>query len=232
MAFNMLSILCTLIVTAYGTTSREEEFSRIKEYEVIQIDTDSLSSSNVISFDAFGHHYDVELVPNADMVASEIRHNLDPLDHADDPFFTSLTASCHYFGRVLGAEWSKVALSICSKRGIRGSITAFNETVVIKPAAFYLDFEGSLKRGHHESDDHLIWRHSDFDTHDIGRAETVGVLDSNSLHLPEDAAARRRMAQNGGNSLVEMMIINGPIRTQNYQSSYGMQWGLCSLSQW
>mgnify|MGYP002884392577 CR=1 FL=1 len=230
MACTTLFALCTFVAVAFGTTSREEEFSRIKQYELIQIDTDSLSSSNVIRFDAFGHHYDVELVPNADMVASEIRHNLDPLDHADDPFFTSLTTSCHYFGRVLGVDSSKVALSICSKRGIRGSVTAFNETVVIKPAAFYLDFEGSLERGHHESDEHLVYRQSDFDLTDIGRAETIGTIgsiDSNSLSLAKDEAGRRRMAQNGGNSLVEMMIINGPIRTQNYQSSYGMHCAVC-----
>merc|ERR1719295_1619504 len=220
-----LFILSSLCVASNAIhSSREEEFSRIKDYELIHIDTDSFVSSNIIRLDAFDHHYDIELEVNPDMIASDIRHNLDPLDHADDAFFTSLTTSCHYFGRVLGVETSKVALSICSKRGIRGSVTAFNETVMIKPAAYYLEGDLSSHSGDDLSDEHLVYRESDFDTTDIGRAETIGI-DTNSLRISEgDDAERRRMAQNEGRSLVEMLIVNGPVRTAHYQSTHGNGW--------
>ncbi len=56
-----------------------------------------------------------------------------------------------YYGKVLSDitdPLQRVSLSLCNKRGIRGEISAFNETLIIKPSKYYLDIE---------YDEHLVW---------------------------------------------------------------------------
>ena len=119
--------------------------SRVWSYQTIRIE-----------FDAFSHHYKIELEHNTAMRPSNIKHtNGIPLHTVVNEYYTSLTESCHYYGKVLSDTTDplqRVSLSFCDKRGIRGEIRAFNETIIIKPSKYYLDTEYDNHNFHHITD--------------------------------------------------------------------------------
>merc|ERR1712228_880738 len=105
-----------------------------EHYELVYINTNSFESDRIIQFSAFDQHYSIKLTPNDGMTPSKLRHaNINPSDHHSDPYFTSISQPCHYFGNVLNANNSSqqiIALSLCPNRGIRGHIIAFNQTLI------------------------------------------------------------------------------------------------------
>ena len=73
--------------------------------------------------------------------------------------------SCHYqidntYTSTHGHSVSG-AISICDRRGVRGNIIAFDDTLIISPCDYYLNF--NIKK-HDINDKHLVYRMSDFNT--------------------------------------------------------------------
>ena len=118
--------------------------------------------TRVLDFVAFDQHYVVELTRKTNWAPSTVRHtNVDEDVHSP---VSSVENSCHYSGRVLNYEDSSVvSASLCAGRGIRARISAFGETLIMKPSAYYLDLEAD-KAGNHSLDGEvLVYRLSDFD---------------------------------------------------------------------
>eukprot|EP00485_Elphidium_margaritaceum_P010452 CAMPEP_0202704198 /NCGR_PEP_ID=MMETSP1385-20130828/16918_1 /ASSEMBLY_ACC=CAM_ASM_000861 /TAXON_ID=933848 /ORGANISM="Elphidium margaritaceum" /LENGTH=978 /DNA_ID=CAMNT_0049362169 /DNA_START=43 /DNA_END=2979 /DNA_ORIENTATION=- len=145
------------------------------------------------------------------------------------------------------------AVSLCDRQGVRGRIEAATEdgtggdTLIIYPSAYYLDSARDRQCNHSAHDEHLVYRLSDFDSAELGRHGGVYTGQHSSIEqqlrqsvddqlaLDEDGdvddeddekrgGRRRRLVFNGGTSQTELLIVNGPIRTQDYQSRYGSNW--------
>eukprot|EP01083_Nonionella_stella_P241780 843995_1 len=235
MRLTLLIILYTLIHTICSKNSREEEFSRIQHYELIDINTNLFESAKIIDFTVFNQYYKIQLLPNEDLIPSKVRHtsmdiHTTPKQHE---YFKSLHETCHYFGNVLNTNtYSAVALSLCPKGGIRGRITAFNQTIIIKPSAHYFDFKNAIIKGHDISDQVLIYKASDFDTTNIGKAHRItfpndktgkqSILETNDNVIIQEQ--RRRLYSSSNPACIELLIINGPERTKRFQNNYGEGW--------
>jgi len=228
----MLSILFSLIAVAKSASLKDErdaEFTRIKQYELVYfngIDIDSIETSNTFEFDLSNQHYKLELTLNKDMHVRNVRHTSIDINKLDEHFSQKqLTKSCHYSGRVINTDnpsLTSAALSFCDKRGVRGRITAFNKTIIIYPSAYFLDKEKDSKCDHKLTDQHLIYKLSDFDTTNIGRAGAISTTYNHiSNKIPEMQSSQRRRLYNNGLSETEMLIVSGPERTKDYQSRYG-----------
>eukprot|EP01083_Nonionella_stella_P157321 510681_1 len=225
--------ICSLIslvpvFTVSLPSPRVEEFAKIQRYELVYFNTESFKSAHTIEFNAFETNYQVQLVPNHDMIASNIRHaNVNPITVSSNPdhdsYFTSLKQTCHYFGHLLNTnKSSKVSLSLCNKRGIRGRIVTSNGTLIIQPSAYYLDHNKDKYGSHHINDQHLVYRLSDLNSSIVSEHDTH--TDPHPHSPMDDIPSKRRMLQNNGVSNVELLIINDAFRTQQYIHDYGDQW--------
>eukprot|EP01083_Nonionella_stella_P043987 118634_1 len=209
---------------------RLEEFERISNHELLYVDVSQFVSADIIEFDAFGHHYRVQLEVNEHMNPLFLRHtkgNPSELDDNLHQIYTHLTESCHYFGKVVNTDESVVAVSMCDHHGIRGQITAFGETIVIRPANYYLDPEFDSTQSHQFTDQHLVFKLSDLAV-DHTMVDVV-VNDEIDDTLNTNTAAdggRRRMAikKNGGKNYVELALLIGPYRVAAYQDAYPGTW--------
>eukprot|EP01084_Bolivina_argentea_P121525 215365_1 len=231
MRLTLLITLYTLIHTACSKNSREEEFSRIQHYELIDINTNLFESAKIIDFTVFNQYYKIQLIPNEDLIPSKIRHTSMDINNRPEQHehFKSLHETCHYFGNVLNTNtYSAVALSLCPKRGIRGRITAFNQTIIIKPSAHYFDFKNAIIKGHDISDQVLIYKASDFDTTNIGKARRImfpndntrrqSILETNDNVIIQQQ--RRRLYSSSNPAYIELLIVNGPMRTTRFRNDY------------
>ena len=122
----VLSILWSLSFAyqaAQCAFSEHADLKGVKQFDLISVNLDSLGSANLISFDAFDQHYQVQLVRNDNMRPLALRHatgNLAQLDEDLEQFYSHLNESCHFFGSVTNADIpsiSKVSLSLCPQRG-------------------------------------------------------------------------------------------------------------------
>ena len=198
-----------------------------------------------IEFMAFNNHYAIDLIPNANAIPSSIHHtNGIPNVTNINPFFTSLESTCHFYGKVLSDTTDplqRVSLSLCPHRGVRGEIRAFNDTLYIKPSRYFLDLQHDSNRFHNLNDEHLVFRHSDYDQTGIPKLKSLrnGMSDFDSL--PFDAVSdalnhrktknldkmnkmRRRTLWNGGNTVVELYVMADPTMVLDFKSVYPSSW--------
>lgn len=137
---------------------------------------------------------------------------------------TSIKDSCHFHGRVVNDEGeSIVSASFCEGRGIRARISAFNEILIIKPSAYYLDLAKDALGDHSVSDEVLMYRVSDFDHPKITGTEGVAMAADDVL-MAQGTNMRRRLYSSSDPAQTEISVLIGPVRTANYQSDYGDNW--------
>ena len=210
---------------------RIEEFSRIKHYELLHVDTSEFAASNIIAFRAFDHVYRVQLELNEHMNPSHLRHtngNPSETDDTLEQFYTHKTESCHYHGTVLNTNTtSSAAISMCDKRGIRGRISAFGETIIMKPSRYYLDLQHDSTKHHEFTDEHLVFKLSDMDTTDLKHDErgvVPDILPDADLEEFIPSNKRRLAAPNDGYNFVELAVMIGPYRLKTYKNIYGSKW--------
>eukprot|EP01083_Nonionella_stella_P002975 8487_1 len=225
MAVTFLFILLIVNIAYSSHQNRKTEFSRVSKYELIHIEPRPHDEQTKwFEFDAFNQHYKVELVMNNHMIAANIRHaNIDPTKHKHQ-YFSSMTESCHYHGYVSNSNASSVvAVSLCPKRGIRGRITAFNETLIIYPSAYYLDLDTDKKCDYKLSDELIVYRLSDFTADHIQHNDII-QMPMQSAANRKTPKRRRRLYTASEPAYTEMLMITGPVRTRNYKEDYAEQW--------
>eukprot|EP01083_Nonionella_stella_P023192 64117_1 len=166
----VLFFLWSFIVIAFASKrKRKLELSRIKHYELLHFNVDRLASDDQIEFDLLKQHYIVQLIPNHNMIPSQVNPIVGhPKSDKSSKWFSSRTESCHYFGHIVQPPTYNtgpydVALSLCPNRGIRGSIIINDEEIWITPAAYYLDEEHNRSKYHQLTDEHLVYKWSDYD---------------------------------------------------------------------
>eukprot|EP01083_Nonionella_stella_P111288 326386_1 len=104
---------------------RSLDLDKIGEYQLLHLDVDAGGENPMLKFHAFSADYQIELQPNNDLIPSTVHHtNGNPtVKSGGDPYFTSQTETCHYFGRLIAPETTAIiSVSMCNKDGIRGEI--------------------------------------------------------------------------------------------------------------
>merc|ERR1719474_627163 len=177
-----------------------------------------------MSFDAMGQHYEVELVRKTDMAASEVKHT--NVEEAVHSAVSMVTESCYWKGRVTNFEGTSiVSAPFCEGRGIRARVAAFDEILIIKPSAYYMDLEKDAAMDHSMEDEVLMYRLSDFDRPKIMGTEGVSdyVRTADEM-MVEGQDMRRRLYSSGSPGSTEILVLIGPVRTANYKADYGSNW--------
>eukprot|EP01083_Nonionella_stella_P066365 174713_1 len=208
---------------------RKEEFQKISNHELLYIDTTNFEPKSVIEFDAFNHHYIIKLTENKHLNPMHLRlENAYPSkDNAKDHFTPRL---CHYYGAILNSnetsDFAHAAVSMCNNRGIRARVTAFGETIVIKPSKYYLDPEFDSTQHHHFDDEHLVFKLSDLKHDKIPAPPHTHHMDKlHGLTPGIDRPHRRRLGKiNNGKQYVELALLIGPYRVDAYKSMYPSTW--------
>lgn len=207
---------------------RPEQISRMKHYITAHLTPQFVDGDTItLEFDAFDQHYEVEFTKQTHAAPSYVTHtNVDSDVHA---LISSVEESCHFHGQVLNTESpSIVSGSFCEGRGIRARISAFDEILIIKPSAFYLDLAKDALANHSLNDEVLIYRLSDFERPDI--MGTEGVLDYTQTDEvwtyddDTDVIERRRLYSSSSPAQTEVSVLVGPVRTANYKKDYGTKW--------
>eukprot|EP01084_Bolivina_argentea_P067983 123718_1 len=194
--------LFSLITTLLAANNRQDELLG-KSYELIHFNFDLFTSDHQLEFDYSGTHYKVQLIADDHTVLS---------DNIDD---SSPSKSCHYFGSILEpkhlSDSSYLSLSLCSNRGIRGSIiTGTGDSLWIMPSAYYFDTEYG-KRMPKLVDEHLIYTSVDH-----GEDGIDGVL-------PMSRSSRKLLASHWNNQ-VELFVMSDPALTQRFKDTYSSNW--------
>eukprot|EP01083_Nonionella_stella_P078918 216255_1 len=73
-------LLCVVVLTQSShelVEDRKQYFNHIKKYELIRVNLDGFSSSNIIEFDAFNKHYKVQLSVNEAVLPTLLHPNDD-----------------------------------------------------------------------------------------------------------------------------------------------------------
>ena len=172
-----------------------EQIKRMNSYETthlspVLVDEDTMT----IDFDAFGQHYAVELKRQTHAAPSNVTHT-NVAEEVHGPV-SSVEESCHWQGSVSNDEGvSVVSASLCSGRGIRARISAFDEILIIKPSAYYLDLAKDALQAHGLEDEVLMYRVSEFDRPDV--IGTVGVVpEADDILIEHGVDMRRRLVKN------------------------------------
>jgi len=100
---------------------------------------------------------------------------------------------------------------------------------VIKPARYYLDTDFDSAHPHDLTDEHLVWRYSDFDATGIPDAQSMDseltASDISSVaELINEKNSRRRTLYNGGTNQVELLVIVDPPQRRYYETVYSTSW--------
>ena len=223
----MLRSLTTTLLCAYAVHSahkdRAEQIKRMKTYQTAHLDPVLVEQDKMtLSFDAFDQHYEVELSREIYKASSNVKHTNVPRE-VHGPL-SSLKESCHWQGRVVNYEGaSVVSASFCKGRGIRARISAFNEILIIKPSAYYLDLAKDALAHHAVEDEVLMYRVSDFDRPKITGTEGV-EMQADDILMDHGEDMRRRLYTSSSPGQTEITVLIGPVRTANYQSDYGDNW--------
>eukprot|EP01083_Nonionella_stella_P052308 138828_1 len=213
----MATMLCTLLMTLSAV--RSLDLDHIKEYELLHLNIDSNGENPVLEFSAFSVDYKIGLQPNNDLIPANIRHtNGNPtLKSGGDPYFTSQTKTCHYFGRLIAPDTTAIiSVSMCNKRGIRADIRVHGETLILRPSALYL--EDNPQREHSFTDEYIVYKlphiNALFNTldHDVMK---------NIIPPVDTPSNRRNLAKtNGGDNKVEVLVlIHGSLRLK-YEEAF------------
>jgi len=230
---HLITFIYALHLARSAHRNRHDEMNRMKQYSLLTLSPETVDEdTRIIEFEAFDQRYIVELTRKHEWAPSSVRHsNVDPDVHAP---LSSQRESCHFSGRVLNDEGpSMVSASLCYGRGVRARISAFNDTVILKPSAYYLDLEKDRTANHSIYDEVLIYRLSDFEEPEIMVTERTVADDAHSLHsdaitMDESAVSveglRRRMFSASSPAYTEVTVMIGPVRTKYYQDFYGTSW--------
>eukprot|EP01083_Nonionella_stella_P062858 163429_1 len=119
----MAVMICALVLAL--SIVRSSDLDKIGEYELLHLDVDADGENPTLKFHVFSVDYQIELQPNNDLIPSTVHHtNGNPtVKSGGDPYFTSQTETCHYFGRLIAPETTAIiSVSMCNKDGIRGEI--------------------------------------------------------------------------------------------------------------
>ena len=202
---------------------RTEQIKRMRTYHLAHLEPVLLEQDKMtLSFDAFDQHYQVELSRELHKYPSNVKHTkVNPEFHGP---LSSLNESCHWQGRVVNFDGvSVISASFCQRRGIRARISAFNEILIIKPSAYYLDLAKDALAHHAVEDEVLMYRVSDFDRPKITGTEGV-EMQADDVLMDHGLNMRRRLYTSTSPGQTEITVLIGPVRTANYQSDYGDNW--------
>eukprot|EP01083_Nonionella_stella_P186507 682918_1 len=223
--FLFCSVIRAIDIPTPGNT--HEDLEKIKKYELVYFDLSSFESSNIISFDAFGRFYQVELRLNEDLNPLYLKHPNGQLSHKYNltQFWSNLSSSCHYFATVINTDLiTSGSISLCDKRGIRGTIHAFGDSISIKPAKYYFDVQHDASNYHHLHDQHLVFKQSNYENMDESstahRNTRREALAPQSV-VPQAPNHRRLLASS---HLVETASFIAPDLTSKYKSKYSGDW--------
>jgi len=219
----MAATLLLAIVVQSAHKDRAKQLERIKQYETGHLEPVVVDEHTMtMSFDAMGQHYEVELMRKTDMAASEVKHT--NVEEAVHSAVSMVTESCYWKGRVTNFEGTSiVSASFCEGRGIRARVAAFDEILIIKPSAYYMDLEKDAAMDHSMEDEVLMYRLSDFDRPKIMGTEGVSdyvVADD----VEDDEAMRRRLYSSSSPGNTEITVLIGPVRVANYKNDFGTNW--------
>jgi len=197
----------------------------MKQYETAHLEPVVVDENTMtMEFDAFDQHYEVEFTRQIDAVPSAVTHtNVEEEVHGD---VSSRMESCHWKGTVTNFDGTSiVSASFCERRGIRARVAAFNEILIIKPSAYYLDLEKDAAADHSLEDEVLMYRLSDFDRPKIMGTEGVSdYAETADEMMVEGQDMRRRLYSSGSPGSTEILVLIGPVRTANYKADYGSNW--------
>jgi len=219
-----VTLLCVHVVRS-AHKDRHEQIKRMKTYETAHLEPVMVEDDLMtLSFDAFGEHYEVELRRQTHAAPSNVTHtNVAVEVHT---LVSSVEESCHWQGSVLNDKRvSVVSASLCPGRGFRARIAAFNQILIIKPSAYYLDLAKDAKADHSVDDEVLMYRMSDFDRPEITGTEGVSdYVEADDVLMAEGEDMRRRLYSSSSPANTEITVLIGPVRTANYQADYGSNW--------
>lgn len=222
MLYQLTTTLLSVYVVQSAHKDRSEQVKRMKSYITSHLQPVAVDENTMtLEFDAFDQHYEVELWRQTHATPANVVHtNVHSDVHSP---VSSQEESCHFHGAVTNFEGvSVVSASLCEGRGIRARINAFDEVLIIKPSAYYLDLEKDAAGNHSLEDEVLMYRMSEFDrphrVHGgIPMMEDTGSQQSDDLH-------RRRLYASNNPAENEVTVLIGPVRTKNYQKDYGNNW--------
>jgi len=227
-ALSLVVLMSSIYVSHCAHKDRHKLVSRIQNYTLLRIVPEQVDETARLSFDAFGEHYEVELRRNNAVIPSSVAHtNVHPALHP------TAADSCHYHGRVLNAPTeSLVALSLCPGRGIRGHIIAFNETLIVRPSAYYLDLAMDALAAHSLTDELLLYRESDYDRPLVLDDEAAAAKpfpdpfdEREQMEMHMESSGRRRLAYSSRSPAVtKLALMIGPVRVANFKADYGSAW--------
>jgi len=204
---------------------RAEQVKRMKQYETAHLEPVVVDENTMtMEFDAFEQHYEVELFRKIEAAASGVKHtNVEEEVHS---VVSSVTESCYWQGTVTNFEGTSiVSASFCEGRGVRARVAAFDEILIIKPSAYYLDLAKDAAMDHLMGDEVLMYRLSDFDRPEIMGTEGVSdYVETDDVMMAEGEDMRRRLYSSSSPGNTEISVLIGPVRTANYQADYGSNW--------
>ena len=158
MSVQALTFMCCALMVQSAHKDRHQQMIRMKNYELLHIEPRTIDDeTSLLEFDAFDQHYVVELARKHLSAPSLVVHNnVDSKDHYP---LSSNDQSCHFSGKVMNTQESSiVSVSMCESRGLRARITAFGETLIVKPSAYYLDLAKDKLANHSLVDELLVYR--------------------------------------------------------------------------
>jgi len=208
---------------------RQEQLSRMKQYSLLSLSPEIVDDHRrLLEFVAFEQHYVVELTRKTNWAPSTVRHsNVEEAVHGP---LSAVEESCHFGGRVLNdAGDSVVSASLCDGRGLRARISAFGETLIVRPSAYFMDLEADKMGNHSLADEVLVYRLSDFQRPAATlNAEKLSASQmtagGESAAALSDEALRRRLYSASNPAQTEVAVMIGPVRTANYKADYGDNW--------
>jgi len=197
---------------AHAAHDRHEQLARITKYDLMTLTPSvSIDDTVMLEFDALDQHYSVQLTRKTEIVASNVKHP----ESVDASLHPKHTESCHFRGVVVNTDsYSLASISMCPGRGIRGRITAFGETLILQPSAYFLDLAKDAQQDYDVSDEVLAYRLSDYDY--PGEIEH-GAMEVESLE--GQIPIRRRLYSSSDPGMTEMVVMTGPVRRANYEAA-------------
>jgi len=224
MLYQLIATLFSVYVVHSAHKQRTEQLERMKSYitsylQPVAVDEDTMT----LEFDAFDQHYEVELWRQTHATPSNVEHtNVDSEVHSP---LSSRQESCHFHGAVTNFEGlSVVSASLCEGRGIRARINAFDEILIIKPSAYYLDLDKDSAMTHSFEDEVLMYKMSEFEHPDRIHGGIPMEHTQDAVGQNVDDIHRRRLYAANQPAENEVTVLVGPVRTNNYKTKYPSNW--------
>ena len=212
------------VVHLKGDPAKSKWMERIQSYQLTHINTSEFQPSNIISFNAFDLQFTIILEPNHNLITDQLKisnFKNGTLTSTQHP--KSSISPCHYFGKVQEFPQSKVSLSICKNRGVRGQINIpqLQEIFVIAPSKFHLDREYDSKYPHNITDEHIIYKHSDVNHHGIHGCGKDHLDHSHWHHIKFGEHAHHHNRRLLTSDLtVEVLVVLDPPRVDYFKGLY------------